>query len=91
MCGHTSKNATNTQSRHHHEAERTPQKLRGASLVRGIRTWASRLGCRIYSNAKTCFQSFFMLMTNQPSLFASSYRVCVNVPTLVSGSPMRGP
>jgi hypothetical protein len=39
------------------------------------------------SNPKIRFQSFFMLITIQPSFFASSYRSWVKVPTLVSGSP----
>jgi hypothetical protein len=32
-----------------------------------------------------------MLMTVQPSFLASSYSVCVKVPTLLSGSPFAGP
>src|SRR5215475_8253059 len=48
-------------------------------------------GARRYSNAKIRFQSFFMLMTGQSLLFASSYRVCVKAPTLVSGNPCAGP
>ena len=43
------------------------------------------------SNAKIRFQSFFMLMTVQPSFFASSYSAWVKAPTLVSGSPWAGP
>ena len=41
--------------------------------------------------AKIRLQSLFMLMTNQPLAVASSYRFCVNVPTLVSGNPIAGP
>jgi hypothetical protein len=44
-----------------------------------------------YSNAKMRFQSFFMLITVQPSFFASSYSACVKVPTLLSGRPWAGP
>ena len=44
-----------------------------------------------YSNAKMRLQSFFMLITVQPSFFASSYNACVKVPTLVSGRPCAGP
>jgi len=48
--------------------------------------------CRLhYSKAKMRFQSFLMLMTIQPSFFASSYSAWVNVPTFVSGSPCAGP
>jgi hypothetical protein len=39
------------------------------------------------SNLKMRFQSFFMLITIQPSFFASSYSSWVKVPTFVSGSP----
>ena len=35
-----------------------------------------------YSNAKMCFQSFFMLITVQPLLFASAMSAGVKVPTL---------
>lgn len=35
-------------------------------------------------------QSFFMLMTIQPFFCASSYSDCVNMPTLVAGSPCVG-
>jgi len=44
-----------------------------------------------FSNAKIRFQSSFMLITTQPFFFASSYRACVKVPTLLSGSPRAGP
>ena len=53
-------------------------------------------GCKIfpvleglprYSKAKIRFQSFFMLMTVQPLVFASSYNDCGKVPILVSGNP----
>ena len=44
-----------------------------------------------FSQAKIRFQSFFMLMTNQPFDLASSYSAWVKVPTLVSGSPWAGP
>ncbi len=44
-----------------------------------------------FSHAKIRFQSFFMLITNQLFDLASSYNACVNVPTLVSGSPIAGP
>src|SRR5262245_9324206 len=44
-----------------------------------------------YSNAKMRRQSFFMLITVQPSFFASSYSACVKVPTLLSGKPSAGP
>jgi hypothetical protein len=44
-----------------------------------------------YSNAKMRFQSFFMLITVQPSFFASLYSACVKVPTLLSGRPWAGP
>ena len=40
---------------------------------------------------RTSFQSFFMLMTTQPSFMASSYSSWVNAPTLVSGRPCAGP
>ena len=43
------------------------------------------------SNEKMRFQSFFMLITIQPSFVASSYRLCGNVPTFVSGNPWAGP
>ncbi len=43
------------------------------------------------SNAKTRFQSFFMLITTQPCFFAQSYSAWVKVPTLVAGSPWAGP
>ena len=39
-----------------------------------------------YSNAKMRFQSFFMLMTGQPLLFASSYSACVKAPDQLAGS-----
>src|SRR5215813_7503989 len=45
----------------------------------------------LFSKAKTRFQSFFILMTNQPCFFASSYRASVKVPTLVSRRPRAGP
>ena len=45
----------------------------------------------LLSKGKITFQSFFMLMTVQPFFVASSYRACVNVPTLVSGRPVAGP
>ena len=34
-----------------------------------------------YSNAKMRCQSFFMLITVQPSFFASAYSACVKAPT----------
>ena len=43
------------------------------------------------SNAKTRFQSFFMLITDQPLVFASVISESENVPTLVSGCPPAGP
>src|SRR3954462_6174488 len=43
------------------------------------------------SNAKTRFQSSFMLMTDQPRVLASSIRGWEKVPTLVSGNPPAGP
>ena len=46
---------------------------------------------RRYSNAKMRLQSVFMLITVQPSFFASSYSACVKAPTLVSGNPCAGP
>src|SRR5215468_3214684 len=49
------------------------------------------LSTRHSANEKICFQSFFMLITVQPFFFASSYRACVKVPTLVFGSPCAGP
>jgi hypothetical protein len=44
-----------------------------------------------YSNAKIRRQSFFILITVQPLLFASSYNAWVKVPTVVSGRPPAGP
>ena len=44
-----------------------------------------------YSNGKMRRQSFFMLITVQPSFFASSYSAWVKVPTLLSGRPWAGP
>ena len=41
----------------------------------------------LLSKGKIIFQSFFMLMTDQPFFFASSYSACENVPTFVSGNP----
>ena len=46
------------------------------------------------SNAKICFQSFFMLTICQPPGFAclaSFISACGNVPTFVSGRPPAGP
>src|SRR5260370_11307756 len=40
-----------------------------------------------FSKAKMRFQSFFMLMTIQPSFFASSLSASVKMPTFVSGRP----
>ena len=37
-----------------------------------------------FRRAKMRFQSFFMLITVQPSFFASSNSSCANVPTLVN-------
>jgi hypothetical protein len=53
------------------------------------RSW--RDGKRYCSNAKTRFQSFFMLMTTQPCFVASSYNAWVKLPILVAGSPSAGP
>jgi hypothetical protein len=47
--------------------------------------------CGYGSNAKTRFQSFFMLMTIQPCFCASSYSGWVKAPTLVLGRPWAGP
>ena len=44
-----------------------------------------------FSQAKICFQSFFMLMTIQFCLFAMSYIAWLKVPTEVSGNPCAGP
>jgi hypothetical protein len=44
-----------------------------------------------FSKAKMRFQSFFMLMTIQPSFFASSLSASVKMPTFVSGRPWAGP
>src|SRR5208283_1610459 len=44
-----------------------------------------------FSQENICFQSFFMLITVQPFALASSYKACVKVPTLESGSPCAGP
>ena len=44
-----------------------------------------------HSKVKIRFQSFFMLITNQPLFFASSYSASVKAPTLVSGNPSAGP
>ena len=43
------------------------------------------------SPAKRVFQSFFMLITVQPSAFAVSVSAWLKVPTGVSGSPPAGP
>jgi hypothetical protein len=43
------------------------------------------------AKVKTRFQSFFMLMTVQPFLTASSYSAWVKVPILVLGNPRAGP
>jgi hypothetical protein len=78
-------------------AARDHRDSRGSSNDYDPRT---RKHCRIstqralnvgYSNAKIRFQSFFMLITVQPSFFASSYSACVKVPTLLSGRPWAGP
>ena len=58
------------------QGERTPQceAIKSApvsSFLRFHRT-AAQLPVRLHSNAKMRFQSFFMLMTVQPFLFASS-------------------
>jgi hypothetical protein len=42
-----------------------------------------------FSKAKIRFQSFFVLMTVQPLLFASSYNDCGKVPILVAASWQR--
>ena len=53
---------------------------------------AGKRKCRRgHSKANMCFQSFFMLMTIQPSFRASLSSACVKVPTLVSGNPRAGP
>jgi hypothetical protein len=52
--------------------------------------WARSCRSAYGSNTNTRFQSFFMLMTVQPSCFASSYSAWVKVPTLVSGNPWAG-
>src|SRR5262245_6705651 len=52
---------------------------------------ASHWAGGLYSKAKIRFQSFFMLMTTQPCLFALSYNAWVKVPTLVAGNPWAGP
>ena len=59
----------------------------------GPRQFVANLGrsSSRYSKAKIRFQSFFMLMMIQLFFFASSYSACVNVPTLVLGSPSAGP
>jgi hypothetical protein len=59
--------------------------------VRSHRNRAMLIGRHYSSKANTRFQSFFMLMTVQLFCFASSYSACVNLPTLVSGSPLAGP
>ena len=46
-----------------------------------------RISTRHSSKAKMRFQSFFMLMTVQPSFFASSKSGWLKVPTLVWGNP----
>jgi hypothetical protein len=44
-----------------------------------------------FSNGKIRFQSFFMLITVQPFLFASAIKASEKVPTWVSGRPPAGP
>jgi hypothetical protein len=64
------------------------------SALRGITDIHAMFAHDIYgviSKAKMRFQSFFMLITVQPSFFASSNSSCVNVPTLLSGRPSAGP
>lgn len=60
-----------------------------------IDSWSSTLPksaqYAYYSKEKIFFQSFFMLTTVQPFFFASSYKACVNAPTLVAGRPVAGP
>src|SRR5262245_29570427 len=56
-----------------------------------LRTVVLRVVVCHCSNAKMRFQSFFMLITVDPSFFASSYSACVKVPTLLSGRPWAGP
>lgn len=51
----------------------------------------SRRSAYFSANGKMTFQSVFMLMTVQPFDLASLYNACVNVPTLVAGSPWAGP
>jgi hypothetical protein len=55
-------------------------------LIHPIPSLGLTIARRTYSNEKVRFQSFFMLITVQPSFFASSYSACVKVPTFVSGS-----
>ena len=63
----------------------------GHTHLRGQPPAPTALGQGALSNPKMRFQSFFMLITVQPSFFASSYKSSVNVPTLVLGKPLAGP
>ena len=64
---------------------------RGDKMVWPTSTLRGHMTSRGYSNAKTRFQSFFMLITVHPFFLASSKSDCVNVPTWLSGRPLAGP
>jgi hypothetical protein len=56
-----------------------------------IEVTAQQPASTTYCEAKIIFQSFFMLITVQPLVLASSYKAWVKVPTLVSGRLPAGP